>query len=380
VTSTDVPPRRYLDAAAGEPLSPVARAALTAAIDDGWADPRRLYAEGRRAGLLLDAARAAVATAIGAQPDEVVFTSSGTSARHSAVLGALAGPPGEPPGTAVVSAVEHSGVLAAAAHGAGAVEAVPVDRLGRVDLASFAAAVAAPGVRVAALQSANGEVGTRQPVEQALAACRDAGVPLVVDAAHSLGRSPLPPASDILTADASLWGGPPGVGVLAVRRGTRWRPAGPETEAGDDAALPLVLSAALALEDALAGATAESARLHELVARVRAEVPLRVPDCEVVGDPDDRLPHLVTFSCLYVDGEALVTELDRLGWAVGSGSACTASTLRPSHVLAAMGVLTHGNVRVSLPRGTSSGTVEALLEDLPRAVAGVRTRLGVAGL
>src|SRR4051794_20561973 len=102
----DVPGRRYLDAAAAELLSPVARDALAAALTDGWADPRRLYAEGRRAGLLLDTARAAVAAALGAQPDEVVFTSSGTAARHAAVLGALAGPPGALPGTAVVSAVE----------------------------------------------------------------------------------------------------------------------------------------------------------------------------------------------------------------------------------------------------------------------------------
>ena len=382
MTSPNVVQRRHLDAVSGEPPSPLAREALAAALADGWADPRRLYAEGRRASLLLQHARASVAAGLGAQPDEVAFLPSATAALHTAVLGALAGPSGEPPGDAVVSSVEHSAVLAAAGHGAAAARTVPVDRVGRVDVASFTAAARTPGVRVACLQSANGEVGTRQPVAEVLPACRDAGVPLVVDAVATIGRED-PPSWDVLVAGAQTWGGPPGVGVLAVRRGIRWRRPGPEEESAAGswgAALPNILAAALALEDARTSLAAESARLRTLVDRIRREVPRRVPDVEVVGDPEDRLPHVVTFSCLYVDGEALVTELDALGYAVGSGSACTASTLQPSHVLAAMGVLTHGNVRVSLPRGTTVDTVESFLDDLPDAVARVRARLGVAGL
>jgi cysteine desulfurase len=104
----------------------------------------------------------------------------------------------------------------------------------------------------------------------------------------------------------------------------------------------------------------------------------------VVGDPDDRLPHVVTFSCLFVDGEALVHELDRRGFSVASGSACTASTLEPSHVLAAMGVLTHGNVRVTMPLAATladgaterEAGVEAFCAALPDAVAAVRAQLG----
>jgi cysteine desulfurase len=96
----------------------------------------------------------------------------------------------------------------------------------------------------------------------------------------------------------------------------------------------------------------------------------------VVGEPVDRLPHLVTFSCLYVDGEAIVTELDRLGFAVASGSACTASTLTPSHVLAAMGALTHGNVRISLGRSTTDSDVDRLLSVLPDVVSRIRAQLG----
>ena len=115
-------------------------------------------------------------------------------------------------------------------------------------------------------------------------------------------------------------------------------------------------------------------RQSALVDRIRDEV-ARVPDVEVVGDPDRRLPHLVTFSCLYLDGEALVHALAREGFGVASGSACAASTLEPSAVLAAMGVLTHGNVRISLTRDTTGADVDRLLGVLPGVVARMRAEL-----
>jgi cysteine desulfurase len=116
------------------------------------------------------------------------------------------------------------------------------------------------------------------------------------------------------------------------------------------------------------------------VDRIRATVRATVPDVEVVGDPVVRLPHVVTFSCLYVDGESLVLALDRAGFAVTSGSACTTSRLEPSHVLAAMVALTHGNVRVSLPRGASDADVDAFLAALPPVVAELRAEAEAAEL
>ena len=138
--------------------------------------------------------------------------------------------------------------------------------------------------------------------------------------------------------------------------------------------LGVVSNDAAALQAVVAEREEENVRMHALVAWIRRAVG-SMEDVEVVGDPVDRLPHLVTFSCLYVDGEALVTELDRLGFEVASGSACTSSTLEPSHVLAAMGALTHGNVRVSVGRDTSEGDVERFLEALPGVVAGLRARV-----
>ncbi|GAA4356423.1 cysteine desulfurase family protein [Angustibacter luteus] len=377
--------RRLLDAAA-PPLSPVARQTLLEAVDLGWADPRRLYAEGRRARALLDGARESVAGVLGVGTDAVSFTGSGTVARQLGLRGLLRGRRRVGDGL-VLSAVEHSALLHTGqwhAAGGGTTSLVPVDGRGRVDLLRFTAAVSAGGVAAACLQAANGEVGTRQPVAGAVHACRTAGVPLLLDATGTLGRDDLPGGADVVVADARSWAGPPGVGVLAVRTGVRWRSDGPadEHEHGrvpGEPDVPAVLAAAAALLDAEEHRARRASVAHALVERIRAAA-AAVPDTEVVGDPVDRLPHVSTFSFLFVDGEALVHELDRRGFAVASGSACTASTLEPSHVLAAMGVLTHGNLRVTLPLEPVEADVDAFCAVLPETVAQVRRVLGTEGL
>ncbi|MGY3201191.1 aminotransferase class V-fold PLP-dependent enzyme [Streptomyces sp. TE5632] len=372
----------YFDAASSAPLHPVGRQALLAALDEGWADPARLYREGRRARLLLDAAREAAAEAVECRPDELVFTPSGTRAVHAGVEGALAGRR-RVGSHLIVSAVEHSSVLhTAEVHeaGGGSVTEVAVDRTGAVDPAAYAQALR-PDTALACLQSANHEVGTVQPVAEVAEACRAAGVPLLVDAAQSLGWGPVAGDWSLLTASAHKWGGPSGVGLLVVRKGVRFAPQGPpdERESGRAAGfenIPAAVAAAASLRAVRAEAAEEAARLRELTERIRTRVPALVPDVEVVGDPERRLPGIVTFSCLFVDGETVLHELDRAGFSVSSGSSCTSSTLTPSHVLRAMGVLSEGNVRVSLPPGTESEDVERFLTVLPRVVAEVREKLG----
>lgn len=327
--------------------------------------------------MLLDAAREAAAEAVGCRPDELTFTSSGTRAVHSGIAGAMGGRRriGR---HLIVSAVEHSSVL----HSAELFEVteVPVDRTGAVSARSYVDALR-PDTALACLQSANHEVGTVQPVAEVAAACREAGVPLLVDAAQSLGWGPVEGEWSLLTASAHKWGGPSGVGLLAVRKGVRFAPQGPADERESGRApgfenLPAIVAAAASLRAVRAEAAQEAARLRELTARIRSRVPRLVPDVDVVGDPERRLPGIVTFSCLYVDGETLLHELDRAGFSVSSGSSCTSSTLTPSHVLKAMGVLSEGNVRVSLPFGAVSEEVDRFLEVLPAAVAAVRDKLG----
>jgi cysteine desulfurase len=322
---------------------------------------------------------------LGARPDETSFTSSGTQAVHLGMLGTLharrrAGR------HLVVSAVEHSSVLHTAGQherDGGKVTTVGVDRSGRVDPEEFVAALR-PDTALACLQSANHEVGTLQPVAEVAEACRAARVPLLVDAAQSAGRMTVPGGWSLLTASGHKWGGPPGVGVLVVRKNTRWRSPLPEDERESRRVpgyenVPAIAATAAALEAYRAEMELDAPRLSALVELIRERVPRLIDDVEVIGDPVERLPHLVTFSCLYVEGEALLTELDRLGFEVSSGSSCTADTLRPSHVLEAMGVITHGNVRVSLSRGTRAADVDRFLAVLPGAVDRLRQTSGVTG-
>jgi cysteine desulfurase len=370
-------PAIYLDAASSEPLHPAARETLLAALDQGYADPRRLHRTARSARLLLDNAREVVASCLGVRPDEVTFTASGTDAVHRGLLGLWSARARV--GTTIVhSAVEHSAVLHAARWAGGHQLSVPVDPTGRVDPADVVEA-AGPETAVVAVQSANHEVGTVQPVG-AVASALGAEVPLFVDACASAGRMPLPEGWSALAASDHKWGGPAGVGLLVVRKGTRWRNPFPGDDRVDERTsgfenVPGALAAAAALQAVVAERAELTARQAGLIDRLRDGV-AAIPDTEVVGDPVDRLPHLVTFSCLYVEGEALVTELDRRGFGVASGSACTASTLEPSHVLAAMGALTHGNVRVSLTRDTTEAQVEELVAVLPDVVD--RLRAGIS--
>ena len=356
----------YVDTASSEPLHPAARDAMLAALDRGYADPRRLHTPARDARLILDNAREAVAEALGVRRDEVSFTSSGTDAVHRGLLGLLR------PGTTVAhSAVEHSSVLHALAWRSDVeVRSVRVDPLGRIAVEDL------DGPDVVALQHANHEVGTVQPVAEAATLA-----PVFMDACASMGRLPLPDGWSVAAGSAHKWGGPAGVGVLLVRKGVRWHNPFPADDRVDERVagfenVPAALGAAAALQAVVAERDEVNLRQHALVDRMRARV-AEIPDTEVVGDPVDRLPHVVTFSFLYVDGEALVDALNRRGFEVASGSACTASTLEPSHVLAAMGALTHGNVRLSLTREATEAEVDGLLAVLPEVVEQIRRDAGL---
>ncbi len=360
-------PRVLLDGASGLPLHPAAREALAAALEDGWADPSRLYRSARRARQLLDGACTAIATELGCRPDEIVLTPNGTVARYAAVRGVRAARARH--GAHVVhSAIEHSSVLHAAAEGPAT--SVPVDALGCVDVDTFRASVQSDTV-LTALIAASHEVGTVQPIAGVVS-----DVPLLVDAEAAIGHAPVPEGWSLLTASAEKWGGPV-IGVLAVRTGMRWVSPYPEEEGfGGAVPLPQVLAAAMALHAVRAEEVAQAERLRVLVDRIRSSV-AALTDVEVVGDPVERLPHLVTFSALYVQGEALVLALDRHGFEVSSGSSCTSSALEPSHVLVAMGALTHGNLRVSLTRDTTEQDVERFLAVLPGVIADLRAEAGL---
>ena len=370
---------RYLDAGSSEPLAPAARAVLLQALDSGYADPLRLHGPARDSRLLLDNARAVVAASLGVRPDEVTFTSSGTAAVHLGLLGLLQGR-SRTSRRLVHSAVEHSAVFAAARwweqHAGGSSDVVAVDEHGLVAPGSLSDLLGEPA-GVVVVQQASPEVGTVQPIAEIAAAAGD--TPLFVDACATGARLPLPEGWAAAALSAHKWGGPPGVGVLVVRKGSRWRAPFPTDDRVDPRTsgfenVPAALAAAAALQARVAERDELNQRHEKLAETLRAAL-RTIPDTELHGHPTERLPHLVSFSCLYVDGEALVTELDGRGFAVASGSACTASAMEPSHVLVAMGALTHGNARVTLGPAATAEDVEALAAELPDVVAELRARI-----
>ncbi len=369
----------FLDAAPG-PLSSAARAAFLQALDQGWADPARIHASGRAARALLDQARAEIAAGLGARADEVSFFASPTQARVQAVTGLLRARR-RVGATLLTTQIENSALLQTAdwwSGQGGAVELLGVDRFGAVASTAFAQAVSAPEIAVAAIQDANPEVGSAQPVGDLLKSARVAGVPVLVDCAASVGWAPVPDF-DAAICDPRSWGGPPGVAIMVVRTGIRWRTSGPTLDGIDPRApgeinLPAIAAAAAGLSAALTDRVERGQRAREIIAHLRAECG-HLPDVEILGHPTERLPHILTLSALYVDGEALVHELSRRGFSVASGSACTASTLQPSHVLAAMGALTQGNIRLTLPLSSTVDQVRGLPQALAESLTAVRSAL-----
>jgi cysteine desulfurase len=368
----------YLDAASTTPLHPRARAALLEALD-GFGDPSRLYGRGRRARTLLDRSREQLAAAVGAAPDEVIFTSGGTEAANLAVTG-MARAAGRRRHL-VVSAVEHTSVLAPARALAGQgfeVTEVGVDGTGRVDPDELAEAVRDDTLLVC-LQHANHEVGTIQPVQEAAALAHERRALVLVDACQTLGRLPVDMAglgADLLVASGHKCYGPPGTGFLVASGRARPWPVlvGDEREHRRRAGmenLPGIAAMAAAVTARVAEAPGERDRMAGLASRLLAGL-ATIPEVVVHGDPGQRLPHLVAFSVLYIEGEALLLLLDGEGIAVHSGSSCTADSQEPSHVLAAMGAITHGSVRVSFLRDTTESDVDRLLAVLPAAVADLR--------
>ncbi|MEX1178111.1 MAG: aminotransferase class V-fold PLP-dependent enzyme [Nitriliruptor sp.] len=381
--------RTYLDHAALWPLRPEARAAWQDAAQVATGDPARAHAEGRAAGALLERATAATAAAIGADASALTWTSGGTEAVHLAVLGsaradALAGGRRR---HVVCSAVEHSAVLAACErlrdHHGFDLDVLEVDRSGAIDPDEVARVVSERTLAVH-LQHANHEVGTLQPVVEVGRRCAEVGAMLHVDACQTVGQLGLTLGdlgADLLTASAAKFGGPRGVGLLAL--GPRGRVGA--VQEGDDRQrhrragqldVPSIAAAAVALQVALDGLQAEhSAR--ELVRRhLRRRLPELVDDVEVHGPLADAHPGIVAVSALYVDGEALVHQLDAAGFAVHSGSSCASTSGVPSHVLMAMRALTHGHVRVSHGPDLTVADADRFAAAYAAAVADLRGRVG----
>jgi cysteine desulfurase len=392
-SSIDTPPgilervTTDLDVASAAPWHPAALATYVRVAEDLPADPARGHRLGRAARDVLESARGAVAAALSAPVDGVVFTSGGTEAIHLAVLGAAAVNRTRPP-RIVSSAVEHSSALAAADAAGMEHVLVPVDSEGRVDLDALKEALE-PGAMLVNLQHANHEVGTIQPVEEAAALCRERNALLHVDACQTAGRLPVDLAelgADFLSCSAAKFGGGRGTGALIVSARARFGPLlrGDERERRRRAGLEHLPGIAAMAETLLqlapsspdGPAATEVARADRLRRRLRQRLAGTVGDLAVHGPADGALPHLVACSALYVDGETLVDALADAGYAVHSGSSCATTSGEPSHVLVAMGALTHGHVRVSFGPKVEEAQLDAFVDALDAAVGRLRAQRG----
>jgi cysteine desulfurase len=364
--------RVYLDWNATTPLRPEAKAAMAAAWDLSG-NPSSVHAEGRQARKLVEEARAAVATAVGALPRNVVFTSGGTEANALALTPGLRRGPGPPVTRLVVSAIEHASVLAGGRFSAEAISTVGVTSSGVLDLDQLCAALEVGPPALVSVMLANNETGALQPVTEAAALVHAAGGLLHVDAIQALGKIPIDINAlnaDLLTVSAHKIGGPKGVGAVILAEGLAGfeallrgggqelgRRAGTENVAG-------IAGFGTATKTAMASLEPDAQRLKSL--RDGLEQGLKQNKGIIVFSDDvRRLPNTILFTALGLKAETAVIGFDLAGIAVSSGSACSSGKVQPSHVLEAMGFgpdIAQGAVRLSLGWSTSSADVDCCLK------------------
>jgi cysteine desulfurase len=387
-------PPVYLDHAATTPVRPeVLEAMLPYLTNQAFGNPSSAHRYGRAARAGIEQARRDVAQAVGAEPNQVIFTSGGTEADNLGIIGAaLASRDRGGSVCAVVSAIEHKAVLAAShavCHLGGREIVLPVDRLGRVSLEALDAALA-DRPAVVSIMWVNNEVGVVQPVAEIARRCREAEVVFHTDAVQAFGKVPVSVTDlpcTLLTLSGHKIGAPKGIGALVVRDrkaveaiihggGQQYgiRP-GTENVAG---AVALGRAALLAAREQ----AEEAVRLRELRDRLAARLLAGVTDLTVNGEGTETAPHVLNVSVAGADSEALLMHLDLAGIAASSGSACSTGSVEPSHVLVAMGVprdLALGAIRFSLGHGSTVEDVDRVADVMPAVVAKVRQLAGVLG-
>ena len=350
-----------------------------------YGNPSSMHSFGGDVGKRLEEARASVQALLGAEYDsEIIFTSCGTESDNTAILSALAIQPSRR--EIITSVVEHPAILSLCdhleRHEGYKVHYIPVDRLGRVSMEAYAAALSEQ-VAVVSMMYANNETGTIFPVETMARMAKEKGALFHTDAVQAVGKIALnmqESAIDMLSLSGHKLHAPKGVGALYVRRGTRYRPmlrgghqergrrAGTENTTG-------IIALGLAADMALEHMVYENTVVRALRDRLEAGILAQVPYAFANGDPEHRLPNTSSISFEYIEGEAILMLLSRVGIAASSGSACTSGSLEPSHVLRAMDIpytAAHGTIRFSLSRETTETEVDWVIAQTPPIVEQLR--------
>ncbi len=372
----------YMDYAATTPVRPEVLEAMAPYFSERFGNPSSLYALAREAKEAVEEARGRAAAAIGADPGEVFFTAGGTEADNWAIKGTALRGKGD---HIVTSAIEHHAVI----HPCRALEKqgyrvtyLPVDEFGRVDPADAEDAIADETILVSVM-AANNEIGTIQPIRAIADIAHDHGVPFHTDAVQAIGAYPVDVddmGADLLALSAHKFGGPKGAGALYIRRGTRvgtfmdggaqerGRRAGTEN-------VPGIVGLGRAIDLATADIEGHSRRLAAMRDRLIRGILDDIPDTRLNGHPVERLANNVSVAFRYVEGESILLLLDALGIAASTGSACTSTSLEPSHVLTACGLPheeAHGSLRLTLGSRNTEEDVDYVLSVLPGVIGRLR--------
>jgi cysteine desulfurase len=367
-----MPERVYLDWNATTPLRPEARQAMAAAWEVSG-NPSSVHAEGRQARRLVEDARAAVAAAIGARPQDVAFTSGGTEANALALTPGVRRGAGEPVRRLLVSAIEHTSVLSGGRFLPEAIGSIQVNGSGLIEIDHLRRLLSVGPPALVSVMLANNETGALQPIGEVADIVHEAGGLLHVDAIQALGKIPFDikvMKTDLVTLSAHKIGGPKGVGALVLAEDTQGlepllrgggqelgRRAGTENVAG-------IAAFGAAVRAAMAALEGDAARLRGLRDRLEAGLK-QTPDMIVFSEEVPRLPNTTLFTVPGLKAETAVIGFDLGGIAVSSGSACSSGKVQPSHVLEAMCVgkeLAQGAVRLSLGWSTTETDIDLALQ------------------
>jgi cysteine desulfurase len=372
----------YFDHAATTPVDQQVLEAMLPYFSEQYGNPSELHRLGREARAAVEAARARVAAALGAGEKEIVFTAGGTESDNLALFGSLAR---YQPGHLIVSAIEHPAIMEAARalNRAGwAVDFVPVDGDGIVDMDAYEEAFR-DDTRLASIMFANNVVGSIQPIAALARIAHEKGALFHTDAVQAVGSVPVDVTElgvDLLSLSGHKLYGPKGIGALYVKRGTRLQPilhgGGHERRLRSGTEnVPGIVGLGEAMTIAAGRMTEVRPRLERLRDRLAAGVVERIPEVTYLGHPTERLPGNVAFSVRYVEGESMLLQLDAQGFMVSSGSACASGSLEPSHVVLALGLgaeEAHGSMRISLGRENTEEEADAFLEAFPPIVDKLR--------
>ena len=374
----------YLDNNATTQCDPRVIDAMMPYFTEQFGNPSSMHSFGNKVGLAVKKARAQVQTLIGAEHDsEVIFTSCGTESDSTAILSALRAQPERK--EIITSTVEHPAVLSLAEHlekEGYTVHRVGVDGQGRIDLDAYRAKLS-PNVAIASFMWANNETGTIFPVERMAEMAHEAGVMFHTDAVQAVGKLPIDLRNtriDMLSLSGHKLHAPKGIGVLYLKRSTRFRPLlrGGHQERGRRAGtenVPAIVGLGVAAELALEHMAFENTTVKRMRDQLQDGILAQVPNAFATGDVDNRLPNTANIAFEYIEGEAILLLLNKEGIAASSGSACTSGSLEPSHVMRAMGIpytAAHGTVRFSLSRHTRDCEIERVIQAVPPIVARLR--------